>query len=212
MIRTPVERLLLVRHPKPAVVPGTCYGSTDVDVDPQDAQALLARLVDTLPRGAPLASSPLHRCAGLAHALAARGWPVPRLDPRLAEMHFGEWEGRPWDDIPRAQVDAWSADVAGYVPPGGESVEALAERATRALRELVAAVETEGAARDGSLIVITHAGVIQTTTRTLAGEPLAGFASTRVQYGELVVLRRAGERYVREAPPGSSTAGRSMAP
>ena len=186
-----VERLLLVRHPKPAVAPGTCYGSTDVGVDPDDARALLARLVATLPRHARLASSPLRRCADLAHALADHGWPAPRLDARLAEMHFGDWEGRPWDDIPREQVDAWSADVARYVPPGGESVQMLAARATRAVLDLVAEM-------DGALIIVTHAGVIQTVTRTLSGAPLEGFGGTRVEYGQVVSLRRAGRAFVRE--------------
>ena len=194
-----VERLLLVRHPKPAVVPGTCYGATDVGVDPDDARALLARLVASLPRHALLASSPLRRCADLAHALADHGWPTPRVDPRLAEMHFGDWEGRAWDDIPRDEVDAWSADVARYVPPGGESVEMLAARATRAVRELVAGIEGgRGTASSSTLIIVTHAGVIQTVTRTLSGAPLEGFGGTRVEYGQVVALRREGPAFVRE--------------
>ena len=55
--------------------------------------------------------------------------PMPKIDDRLAEMNFGDWEGRPWDSIPRLEIDAWAADVAGYAPPGGESPRDLQRRA-----------------------------------------------------------------------------------
>ena len=45
-----------------------------------------------------------------------------RFDARLAELDFGHWEMQSWDGIPRAEVDAWAADVAHYRPGGGESV------------------------------------------------------------------------------------------
>lgn len=184
MTRHPVLWLHLVRHPKPAVEPGTCYGSLDVDVDEPDAAALVERLVGALPRDAMLASSPLRRCAGVARALHAAGWAAPLFDARLAEMHFGCWEGRRWDELPREQVDAWAADVAGYRPPGGESVADLARRATAAVGELVARCAPVRA-----LVVITHAGVLQTVPRLLTGRPLDGFSDTRVEYGAVLTLR-----------------------
>ena len=184
-------KIYLVRHPKPAVEPGTCYGALDVGVDPQDAAALLAHLRAVLPRTAALASSPLRRCAQTADALHAAGWPAPQLDARLAEMSFGAWEGCRWDDIAREQIDAWSADVAGYRPPGGETVAELAERAAAALRELAAQH-----ARAGALVAITHAGVLQTAPRVLARRPLAGFGGTRVGYGAVIVLRRDGDVFL----------------
>ena len=47
---------------------------------------------------------------------------VVRLDARLVELDFGSWEMHHWDTIPRAQIDAWAADVALYRPGDGESV------------------------------------------------------------------------------------------
>lgn len=194
--------LILVRHPRPVVAPNTCYGRLDVEADPGELAALVERLSGALPRDARLASSPLRRCADVARGLQAAGFAAPRFDARLAEMHFGDWEGRSWDDIPRTQVDAWSADVAGYRPPGGETVTELAHRAAAALRELLDPPGTGAAARTASpppLVVITHAGVIQTATRMLAGAPLEGFGGTRVAYGEVVTLRRVGASLVRDA-------------
>lgn len=172
-------RLLLVRHPRPVVAPGVCYGR--LDLEPEDAH--LATLVETLhatlPADAVLLTSPLRRCARVAQALADRGRPLARHDDRLMEMHFGDWEGRAWDDIPRAQIDAWRDDLTGYRPPGGESVTELADRAHAALREALAR-------QAGPLVVITHAGVIQTATRRLRGAPLENFTATRVEYGQVV--------------------------
>lgn len=187
-------RLYLVRHPKPAVPPDTCYGALDVGIDETDATALVGRLRRVLPADAVLASSPLQRCARIADALRQAGWPAARIDARLAEMDFGRWEGRRWSDIPREQIDAWSADVVGYRPPGGESVGDLAHRTTAALRELMLAHADAPA-----IVVITHAGVLQTAPRMLAGQSLSGFSATRVGYGAVRVLRRDGDAFVHEA-------------
>jgi len=76
----------------------------------------------------------------------------PLFDERLAEMNFGDWEGQAWDDIPRTQLDAWAADVAGYAPPGGESPLSLQRRAL----DFVADLNVPEA------VIVTHAGVIRT--------------------------------------------------
>jgi len=146
-------RLHLVRHPRPDVADGTCYGSADLAAPFDDA--LLAQLLTVLPRGVPLYYSPLRRCADLAQALAAAlGCPAATGDARLAEMHFGAWEMRAWDDIPRDEVDAWNADLAGYRPGGGESVLQVARR-VRAFREELLERSCDEA------IVVCHAGIMR---------------------------------------------------
>ena len=137
-------RLRLIRHPKPLIEPGICYGRHDCPAE--DAALAAITLLAELPPGLPLWSSPLIRC----RALAERLHPKPIIDNRLAEMHFGDWEGRCWDDIPRAELDAWAADVAGYAPPGGESPRATMARLagwTASLREPVVAVSHKAAIR-----------------------------------------------------------------
>ena len=120
--------LHLIRHPLPLVAPGICYGRLDVAAEnvPEAAAALRAEL----PSGLPVWTSPLVRCRMLAEALHAS----PAVDDRLAEMDFGDWEGRAWDAIARTELDAWAADIAGYAPPGGESPLAVQRRALQALR------------------------------------------------------------------------------
>jgi alpha-ribazole phosphatase len=176
-------RLWLVRHPRPDVVAGLCYGATDVPIVDAHLEALLGELPGRLPRGADLYSSPLTRCLRLAVGLERHGFGPVRTDPRLREMDFGHWEGRTWSEVPRTQIDAWRDDIVGYRPPGGESVAALADRGQAFVRALPAG-------RDA--ILVTHSGVMQTLLRTLRGLPLAGLTGHRIEYGQVLALQQDG--------------------
>jgi alpha-ribazole phosphatase len=131
-----------------------------------------------LPSGLPVWSSPLQRCRKLAELLN----PNLIVDERLMEMDFGAWEGRSWDDIPRPELDAWAADVAGYAPPGGESPFALQQRAL----DFVAALKVQEA------VIVTHAGVIRTLLAHWQGLPPARWTELVFGYGSCtrVVLPR----------------------
>jgi len=178
-------RLHLVRHPAPDVPSGYCYGRTDLQPDPADTARVLAHLrhagLDTLP----VISSPLARCATLARALA----PAPAFDARLAEMDFGAWELRSWDEIPRVEVDAWNADLLDYHPGGGESVMEVATRVAAFHADILRA------APDAAL-VICHAGTIRLLAALHEGGPVRAAAHRaaatphRIAYGEVMLLNR----------------------
>lgn len=173
-------RLLLVRHPRPEVDPGLCYGRSDVPVDAEET----LRVGATLPAGLPTWSSPLQRCASLARVLNP---PQLRFDARLAEMDFGAWELRSWDDIARIEVDAWAADLLHYRPGGGESVLAVARRVAAFLHDLY----QEGHAE---VLVICHAGTMRLLRALHTGLPLEAAALEaartphRIAYGEILAL------------------------
>ena len=177
-------RLILVRHPQPLVAPGICYGSTDLAVTGHETARVLAALSATLPTDAALFSSPLRRCAGLARKLACTSL---TFDARLVEMNFGRWEMRKWDDIARAEIDAWTNDVASYQPGGGESVLQMAERVAafyRDIRQL----------RHNCAIVVCHAGTIRLLAACHAGLSPTDMAlhaartPHQIGYGEALVL------------------------
>ncbi len=159
--------LHLVRHPKPDVLPGICYGQ--LDVAGLDVEGTAANLRVLLPAGLPVWSSPLQRCLALARALH----PQAISDYRLAELNFGSWEGCRWDDIDRSELDAWAADVAGYAPPGGESPRSLQARAL----EFIATINVPEA------IVVTHAGIIRTLIAHWRNLPPAQWPSLEIPYG-----------------------------
>lgn len=188
-------KLWLIRHPTPITEPGICYGRLDLEPEPGHLQAMVAAL-RARPAPLRLLTSPLQRCRRLAEALAGHGWPDPEVLDGLAEMDFGEWEGRRWDDIGREAVDGWARDVLRFAPPGGETVAALADRAHAALQGALAAVasgapDAAGPGGPGpTLAVVTHAGVIRTLPQRLAGRPLAPFEGGRIDYGTVTTLVR----------------------
>ena len=144
--------VILLRHTRPAGAEGLCYGRTDLPLAPCFA-AEATRLARTLPAIAHIVTSPLSRCHRLAtHLASARGLPLT-MDPRLIEMDFGAWEGRPWDAMPRPELDAWAADLLHARPHGGETVAELAARTHAALTDL--------ALGPRPALAVTHAGVIK---------------------------------------------------
>jgi len=157
--------VILVRHTRPAVPEGVCYGITDLDLAPtfdDEAAAVLA----ALPATERLVSSPLQRCRRLAERIGAARGVAPVFDERLREFDFGTWEGMPWDDIPRPELDAWAADFLHARPHGGESVRMLDERVDAAIAEY----RTEGRRSGRSHVIVTHAGVIKAALAR-AGHP-----------------------------------------
>jgi alpha-ribazole phosphatase len=122
-------------------------------------------------------SSPLQRCLTLAEALH----PDPRFDAGLMEMHFGEWEGRRWEDLGAAALDAWAADLLHHTPPGGESVAMLQARSIAILNSLAA----EGLP---ACAVVTHAGVMRAAIGHARKMTSNEWSQLQFDYGECVML------------------------
>ena len=146
----------LVRHPRPEVVKGLCYGRLDVPAQPEDTERAAQTLARRLPEGLVLRSSPRQRCLALALRLHALRPDLVLQPPEawLAEMDMGDWEGRLWAELPEAELPAWTEDFGHYQAGGtGESVGAFLARIEAGLR----AERTQTDAQ----VWITHAGVIR---------------------------------------------------
>lgn len=164
--------LHLVRHPRPLVGADTCYGRLDVPA--LEVEAAAERLRPLLPAGLPLWSSPLVRC----RALAERLHPQPVIDARLAEIHFGDWEGKTWEEIGAVPLDLWAADVAGFAPPGGESAAALQARALA----FIAGLGVPEA------VLVTHAGVMRVLLAHWLQVPPAEWTRLVFAYGTVTTV------------------------
>ncbi len=142
--------LTVWRHPRPIGAAGRCIGRTDVAVDRRKAKRLAHRIRAFARRaGLPrhVVTSPLRRAAAVGRILAGWGF-RHELDPRLAELDFGAWDGRRWNEIGAAEVGAWTDDFARHAPGGGEPVEALLGRCAAVL------------AQPGAALAVGHAGWI----------------------------------------------------
>lgn len=144
-------KLILVRHTSVNGTEGLCYGRTEVALaDSFFTEAASVRAA--LPPGPwSLHASPARRCRRLAESL---GGPVA-IDPRLHEVNFGDWEGRAWDELPRAALDQWCGDFVLARPPHGETFTELAARAEAFVADLARGDSS------GTAVAVTHAGVIR---------------------------------------------------
>ncbi len=163
-------RLHLLRHPRPLIQSGLCYGATDVACAASALQEAALRLRDVLPKGLPVICSPLQRCEHLAQVLQ-RLEPdfAYKTDGRLAEMNFGAWELQAWNAIHSAELAAWTDDFANYrCGASGESAGQFVQR--------VASCLWEGRIHGQDQVWITHAGVIRALV-WLSKQPFALFTA-----------------------------------
>ena len=146
--------LWLVRHAKPLIALGICYGQLNMPADAEATRACAAKLATVLSAGTQVVTSSLQRCEHLASVLIGlRPDLTLEIDSRLQEMRFGNWEGRAWADIAKTALDDWTANFARY-PAGttGENVSQFMARVAAAFDAINPAQDT---------LWITHAGVIR---------------------------------------------------
>lgn len=165
-------QVFLIRHPRPLGDTGMCYGRLDLAAP--DPLPVATRLKRILPEGTTIFSSPLLRARQLAQALD----PEARIDDRLCEIDFGEWEGRPWDAIDRDALDAWAADILHYTPPGGESVAGLQRRV----------IDFSASLRVSPVALVTHAGVIRALIGHWRQLPVAVWTQLKIDFGSLLKI------------------------
>jgi len=178
--------VVLIRHARPDVGPGICYGRLDLGLAAPVTPAPRA-IMAALPQPQRIVTSPLRRASDTAlrlmPELPAPG-PAPETDPRLCEVDFGAWEGQAWDAIPRAELDALAADVLGACPHGGESAAQAMARVTG----WAAALEAAGAP-DACIWVVGHAGPMRMLAAHWLGLPLERTLGWELGFGASCLFR-----------------------
>ena len=174
--------LSLIRHPRPATDPDVCIGQLDVECA-GGWEAHAERLARVLANPTRVYTSPARRCRALAQRLAAPLGLEPRVEARLLELDFGDWEGRRWSEIGRA-APLRAADHLNLAPPGGETWGALLGRVGAFLSTLGPELER--------VAIITHAGPVRAALVHCLDLPAAAGARFDVGYGRLTRLTGTG--------------------
>jgi len=84
-------------------------------------------------------SSDLQRALDTAQAISAAAALEVQIDPRLREIHQGDWQGMLADDIERRYGELLrqrKTDPLSVAPPGGESVQQVRDRVIEAIEEI----------------------------------------------------------------------------
>jgi probable phosphoglycerate mutase len=130
----------------------------------------------------PHVASPLQRARQTAEIMRAALGLVPddyRVDARLSEIGFGQWEGLRFRDIRSRAPQTLAArerDKWSFAPPGGESYAQVAVR----MREWYGAL-------DGNAVVVAHGGTARALIAVLGIAPPAKAPS--IDIGQGVVYR-----------------------
>lgn len=189
-----VSNLLLVRHAEPTDR-DRCHGSRS---DPglsrlgqRQAASLALRvrlLANELGPVRRLLCSPATRAIATAVPLGRDLGRQHSVDDRWRERDWGEWEGRPWDELWSRAPDAVTHDPAAYLawtPPGGEAPDAVADRVAPALDEALSS--------PGTTVVVTHAGAVRQALATALDLPLVATLRVEVPYGRITALATTGD-------------------
>jgi alpha-ribazole phosphatase len=153
--------IYLIRHTKPAIEKGICYGQTDLNlVDSFEEEAAVIKNV--LPASiSHVYSSPLIRCRRLAEHLFDTDI---QFHDDLMELHCGSWEMQLWDRIPANELQPWMENFVQVRVPGGESYMDLFARTVNRYEQIIS----------GSLpaAIVAHGGVIRSILSHVTGTPL----------------------------------------
>ncbi|MEI8703465.1 histidine phosphatase family protein [Mesorhizobium sp. ISC15] len=135
---------------------------------------------------------PLQRTRQYAEIIAQRigGTPVLIVDPRLAEIDYGAWEGLSSQEIiaqfGREELEAWERSSAWPGSPGWSPSEATLAHGVRTFVEQLARTQGE----DSAVLAVTSNGVLRCFMR-LAEYPLKvkmGRQSGKVATGHICIL------------------------
>lgn len=150
--------LWLLRHARVPAAEGRCHGQTDWAADSQATREAARQFEAVLPaQPTPMWFSPLTRCVQLAHELKLDHLLPQGPDARLAEMDFGDWEGREWHTLTPDDFAPWMADFGRYRVGGrGENVQAFMGRVHSALQDCRLWCSSQG---HNQALWVTHAGV-----------------------------------------------------
>lgn len=173
--------LVLVRHARPNVRPGICYGRLDVPLAESAPQDLIASL-QQIPTASRVIASPTQRCRLLADAVAERDGLSVEEDARLLELDFGIWEGRPWQKIGETALNAWAQDIWRYAPGGGEALCDLWARVDAFRQEL------SGAAH-ASVVIISHHGPLRALHAQCTGQSHEKLFELSFEFGAVRALQ-----------------------
>lgn len=174
-----MTRLALLRHADTAwSAEGRIQGRTDVALSPGIS------LQNNFPEMR-IVTSPLRRCVETAALLGA---PEAEREPRIAEMRWGDWEGRRLAEL-RAELGPAMAENEArgwdFRPQGGESPREVLARVRPWLAEV--------AARGEPTLAVTHRGVIRAVLAHALEWDLRGKPPVKLDWAAAHVFRLAAD-------------------
>lgn len=162
--------IVLLRHGRPVrEAEGRCYGKLDVGLHPDGREQVraAARMLAEQPLAAIYASPRVRATESAAILAESRGLCVS-IEPRLAEIDFGELEGQRYEDIELrrpALFREWMEHPTRVRFPGGEGFMDMQYRVLAAFHEL------RRRHADEVIALVSHGGVGRIVAAHVLGVP-----------------------------------------
>lgn len=160
---------LVAAAPTPALRQALFGGDQNLDEGGRNAAAALAPRFDRVPAWVAGPSRAARQTAAALGGLAATA-------DALADVAYGEWEGRSLADIDPGDLHKWLSDP-GYAPPGGQSLTEVRDRAGAWL----------DAQAGQTLVAVAHATVIRAALAHALRVPADGIWS--IEVAPLAIVR-----------------------
>lgn len=142
--------LYFVRHGRTeANAAGRLQGRVDFPID-EVGRAQAAAITSVVGSVDRLVCSPSLRARQTAEVFGIE----PEIDERWLEMDYGDFDGMPLTDVPRAEWHEWITDP-DFRPPNGESLREVGVRVYDACNDLLES------ARTLDVVIVTHATPIK---------------------------------------------------
>jgi len=174
--------LLLIRHAICEGAGARLWGRTPGVHITEAGRLQACSLVEhpDFPSPAAVYCSPLERTRETAAIIAARWNLVPRIEPDLNEIEYGEWTGRLIADLaPNPHWHAFNTSRALVAPPLGESMSSVQARALAACARIAAQHP------DSYIAIVTHGDVIRAILCAHAGISLDRIFEFTVDYASV---------------------------
>lgn len=192
-----VGYIYLVRHGQPEIQSGQTYcigrlSDPSLSENGRKQAVLLSKFFDGFAFHMVYCSS-LRRSIETAEILAAGKCPL-FSSPNLDEIDVGEWEGLSFDQIRSKYPQIYDARREDWsiCPPGGESLEAAADRMENALKELIGREEHD-------VLAVTHDGAIRALLWRLMKSDTKRDVMIRQPYGSITVIKYDGNTFTATA-------------
>jgi probable phosphoglycerate mutase len=165
---TQARRVVLLRHGRTAWnASGRFQGQLDSPLDEVGRIQVLAAAVAVAPmQPDALVTSDLERALDTAQAVSAAAGRQAEVDPRLREIHLGDWQGLTRAEAKERFPDEYARWQAGEDARrgGGETYAEVGLRAAQCVEERLDKLE-----RGSLLLAVTHGGTARATIGTLLG-------------------------------------------
>ncbi len=175
-------KIYIIRHTTPSVSTDICYGITDLELAKSywDEKQKIKNIISDFKPDI-VFSSPLKRC----HTLAKDLFPNYEIsiDDNLKELDFGNWEMKPWSEIPIEEIEPWSGDFLQSAPPQGETFNSLVNRANRFIEHLITLPA------ESNVAVVTHSGVIRAFLMKWLAIPHTHIFNLDLDYGAILKVK-----------------------